>query len=210
MKDLSTYEAKYNLVAEFQKVANVKTSPDIQRLYIKLFSEEALEFNLNVHDYFFNRNEFKFLVESFDGVADMMVIQMGSHYHQVPSAVLMQNTVVNSIAYLATVVAKNLSNHKINMVNLVNEVFEEVMRSNMSKFCQDEEQAIASVDAYAREGLEVYYELFNDWYIIKSSKDQNNAKGELVPNEKILKAVTYTKPNIEPIIREHMIRGTIN
>lgn len=169
-----SYEDKYKHVAEFQVVAQVKTSAATQKLYIDLFHEEHKEFHDAIHDFFASKKQTD-LVEVFDGLADMMVIQMGCQYHKMHSAIYLQTIIVQAVSYTAATVVQVLPHAKFNMVDLTNEVFLEVAASNMSKFCTTEEDAIKSVENYTFKGIETYFELNDGFYSIKSSKTQTVA-----------------------------------
>lgn len=75
-----------------------------------------------------------------------------------------------------------------------NEDFNEVMNSNFSKFCYNEEQAQESVEAYAKgthpnkmgEVIECYYEKVDDYWIIKRKK-----------GKKVLKSIGFVEPNFK-------------
>lgn len=66
------------------------------------------------------------------------------------------------------------------------EAFDEVHRSNMSKACNTEADAKASVQKYADQGVEARYELLHGKYVIYRSADN-----------KILKGVHFSEPDLE-------------
>ena len=69
-------------------------------------------------------------------------------------------------------------------------LFEEVQRSNMSKACSSEEEAIATVNHYKeKDGTECYYrEEQGKWLIYRKS------------DNKTLKSIRYSPANLEKII----------
>jgi predicted HAD superfamily Cof-like phosphohydrolase len=69
-------------------------------------------------------------------------------------------------------------------------LFEEVQRSNMSKACKSEEEAIATVKHYKeKDGTECYYkEEAGKWLIYRKS------------DNKTLKSINYSPANLESII----------
>ncbi len=65
------------------------------------------------------------------------------------------------------------------------EAFAEVHRSNMSKACNTEAEAQASVNKYQQQGVEAHYKVVNGKYVIYRSHDH-----------KILKGVNFTPPSL--------------
>ncbi len=68
-------------------------------------------------------------------------------------------------------------------------LFNEVQRSNMSKACDDEQQAIETVAFYKEKGVEAYYEKSGDKYNVHRKSDQ-----------KVLKNKYYSKADLVGII----------
>lgn len=70
-------------------------------------------------------------------------------------------------------------------------VFNEVHRSNMTKFCANRTEAFATMKYYSKEeGIETYFqETDSGKYIVKRSHDN-----------KVLKNVKYVKPDIESVL----------
>lgn len=69
-------------------------------------------------------------------------------------------------------------------------LFEEVQRSNMSKACRSEEEAIATVEHYRKkDGTECYYHKEGDLWLIYRQSDN-----------KTLKSVNYSPANIAKIL----------
>jgi len=69
-------------------------------------------------------------------------------------------------------------------------IVREVMASNFSKFCTDEEEAKASVEAYAADGVESYYKQEKHLYIIHRKSDN-----------KILKSIKFFKPDFKSLMK---------
>ncbi|MDN5205585.1 nucleoside triphosphate pyrophosphohydrolase family protein [Fulvivirgaceae bacterium BMA10] len=69
------------------------------------------------------------------------------------------------------------------------ESFDEVHRSNMSKACEDEEQGEESIAKYKDQGVATRMEKVNGKIVIYRD-----------PDNKILKGVNYTPPNIKSIL----------
>lgn len=78
-----------------------------------------------------------------------------------------------------------------------NKMLAEVNESNMSKFCFNKEDAIASVDAYEDDNryVDVHYEKRGDAYVILGHK-----AGEEGGAYKILKGIHYREPNLEEMV----------
>lgn len=71
-----------------------------------------------------------------------------------------------------------------------NALFEEVQRSNMSKACTSEEEAIATVEHYLKkDGTECYYkEVAGKWLIYRKA------------DNKTIKSINYSPANLEGIV----------
>src|SRR6187551_340606 len=70
-------------------------------------------------------------------------------------------------------------------------LFEEVQRSNMSKACQSEEEAIATIEHYKKkDGTECYYHKEGELYLIYRKSDN-----------KTLKSVNYSPANLDKILK---------
>lgn len=73
---------------------------------------------------------------------------------------------------------------------LFKELFDEVQRSNMSKACDTEEDAVATVEYYAKEReTQAYYKQVDGRWMVYREGDH-----------KTLKSISYTPPNLEGII----------
>ena len=71
-------------------------------------------------------------------------------------------------------------------------LFEEVQRSNMSKACRSEDEALATVDHYLKkDGTECYYRQEGNLWLIYRKSDN-----------KTLKSVNYSPANLAKIINE--------
>lgn len=74
--------------------------------------------------------------------------------------------------------------------SLFKELFDEVQRSNMSKACDTEEDAVATVEYYAKEReTQAYYRQVDGKWMVYREGDH-----------KTLKSISYTPPNLEGII----------
>ena len=69
------------------------------------------------------------------------------------------------------------------------ELFDEVQRSNMSKACDTEDEAKATVELYKQKGTEGYYEKINGKYLVYR-------KGDL----KTLKSINYSPADLNTIL----------
>ena len=70
------------------------------------------------------------------------------------------------------------------------ELFDEVQRSNMSKACVSEEDAIKTVEHYKnRDNTECYYKQIDGYYLVYRKNDN-----------KTMKSVNYSPANIEGIL----------
>lgn len=70
-------------------------------------------------------------------------------------------------------------------------LFDEVQRSNMSKACTSEDQAIATVEHYEGKGTPCFYEKEGDLYLVFREGDR-----------KTLKSVAYSPANLKGILEK--------
>ena len=72
------------------------------------------------------------------------------------------------------------------------ELFDEVQRSNMSKACENQQEAISTLSHYKKkDGTEGYYKELNGKWIVYRNGD-----------DKILKSVNYSPASLKDIINE--------
>lgn len=72
---------------------------------------------------------------------------------------------------------------------LVEELFDEVQASNMSKLCQTLEEAEETVEAYTLEGVTTYTKAVGDFFAVTRLSD-----------DKVLKSINYKAPNLRAIL----------
>ncbi len=72
-----------------------------------------------------------------------------------------------------------------------NALFEEVQRSNMSKACKDESEAIATQAHYKAKGVESYYKEVDGKYLVFR-----------VGDDKTLKSINYSPADLKTIIEK--------
>lgn len=77
------------------------------------------------------------------------------------------------------------------MKDKFNELFEEVQRSNMSKACKNEGEAIATQEHYRAKGVESYYKEVDGLYLVFREGDN-----------KTLKSVNYSPADLKTIIEK--------
>lgn len=71
-----------------------------------------------------------------------------------------------------------------------NSLFEEVQRSNMSKACKTEEEAIATQEHYKTKGVQSYYKKVDGLYLVYREGDH-----------KTLKSVNYSPADLHSILK---------
>ncbi len=89
--------------------------------------------------------------------------------------------------------------HEFGMGNLFNELFAEVQRSNMTKFCNTIEEARMSVEAYKTKGVDTYFGLAENRF---DGKDRFVIYRQ--GDDKVLKGVHYEEPNIKGIYDKYL------
>ncbi len=75
------------------------------------------------------------------------------------------------------------------LANQFKALFEEVQRSNMSKACQSEEEAKATVEHYERQGVVCFYKEDGDRFLVYRKSDM-----------KTLKSIKYSPADLRSII----------
>lgn len=68
-------------------------------------------------------------------------------------------------------------------------IFTEIHRSNMSKACTTEGEALRTIDKYEKEGISCYYAKVGKHYVCYNRN-----------NDKVLKSVNYSKPDLFAIV----------
>lgn len=80
-------------------------------------------------------------------------------------------------------------------------VFEEVVRSNFSKFCQNQAEADATVKHYDDQlSVQVVYDQIEDFFVIRSDQDQTGSDGKQYRKDKILKSIHFSEPDFSHIV----------
>lgn len=80
---------------------------------------------------------------------------------------------------------------------LMDELFEEVHASNMSKVCKSEQEAIETSNYYHRQSppIPVYREKHGDFWVIARLSDR-----------KVLKSINWREPNLKTILERHGVK----
>lgn len=81
----------------------------------------------------------------------------------------------------------------------VEEDMAEVDRSNMSKFCADEDDLTETLMKYRDLGVYVYTEGEYPMLRVKSAKEQTGLDGKLYQAHKMLKSVSFSEPKFRPL-----------
>lgn len=163
-------------------------------------NEPAREHGIN-HLFFYDEEAKEFwdaekdndLIEKLDALGDMIFVAWGISHHlglEEPMAASQM-----SILY----VLDKLQLNRPFETSLA--VFEEVVRSNFSKFCKTEVEAQATVAHYAqRLGVKVSYRKVADFFVIRSDEDQTGSDGKAYRKNKILKSIYFSEPDFNQII----------
>jgi hypothetical protein len=168
-------------VLPFLKVTNMTQDPlNAFNRQQKAFKEEVKELAVAWHENDVN--------EVIDGVGDVYFVyltlevlaeQMGKRYMCGQSA--------HALGLIQAIGIE---------LEMLNNITQEVIDSNMSKFDKTEEQAVISKNAYLNKGIEVDYNLNQDtgYYYIYATKDQT-VGGKIIFKGKILKSTNFVEPN---------------
>lgn len=171
--------------ASWQTVAGNAPSQQHGINHLFFYDEEAKEFFDAYHE------EDK--TEQLDALGDMLFVAWGiTHHLNLPEPMAASQM---SILYV------------LDQMQLTNPfatsqaVFEEVVRSNFSKFCQDQAEAEATVAHYDENlGVKVVYDQVDDFFVIRSDQDQTGTDGKQYRKDKILKSVHFSEPDFSHIV----------
>lgn len=170
--------------AQWQTVAGNDVSHQNGVNHLFFYDEEAKEFFDAVQD-----ND---PVEMLDALGDMIFVAWGITHH----LQLDEPMAASQMSILYVLEKMKLAEPQ----RVATEVFEEVVRSNFSKFCQTEEEAQTTVQHYADKlSVEVAYKPVEDFFIIYSTQDQKGSDGKDYRANKILKSVNFSEPNFSEI-----------
>jgi predicted HAD superfamily Cof-like phosphohydrolase len=81
------------------------------------------------------------------------------------------------------------------MKDIFQEAFNEVQRSNMSKFCEVTSDARESVNKYYDKGVEAYYKKVGDLHVVYRIRDN-----------KILKGRHFTEPKLKALLKKNGVK----
>ena len=170
--------------ASWQTVAGNPPSQQNGINHLFFYDEEAKEFLDAYHE------EDK--TEQLDALGDMLFVAWGiTHHLNLPEPMAASQM---SILYVLD---------KMQLANpfaTSQAVFEEVVRSNFSKFCKNLAEAEATVKHYAEQlGVNVVYDQINDFFVIRSNQDQTGNDGKQYRKDKILKSVHFSEPDFSHI-----------
>ena len=121
----------------------------------------------------------------------------GSDLNEVHEKLLSCKTVTVKVMYLCDMLS--LLDKIVDDLDVFFAIVDNVTEGNFSKFCENEHDAIASVDDYVNDTRykDVYYEKIGDLYIIKGWEDSSETTGK----PKILKGIHFKEPTHENIIQ---------
>lgn len=204
------FNSQLKKVVQFARLMGIeKGNQQHIDLYVDLLQEEFNEFRLATRA----SDE----IEIRDGLADIWVIaaqlnmlcgwQSNSFYRMVEFTEI--GSGFEELSYVLSCNAKGIGpeNYCVNDVvgwcekyskcngyNLVNDL-DEVMRSNLSKFCDDELIMSESLDHWKSEGVNVYGKKIHGKYAIYAGE----GNGSDYPAGKLMKPLHYQKPNLAGI-----------
>lgn len=170
--------------ASWQTVAGNPPSQQNGINHLFFYDEEAKEFLDAYHE------EDK--TEQLDALGDMLFVAWGiTHHLKLPEPMAASQM---SILYVLD---------KMQLANpfaTSQAVFEEVVRSNFSKFCKNQAEAEATVKHYDEQlGVNVVYDQIDDFFVIRSNQDQIGVDGKQYRKDKILKSIHFSEPDFSHI-----------
>ncbi len=81
--------------------------------------------------------------------------------------------------------------HENGMGEVFDDAFNEVHRSNMSKFCVDNTEAFNTMNMYSEQGIPTYYDTAKNPIVVYRKEDS-----------KVLKSINYSPANLKPFINK--------
>ncbi len=170
--------------AQWHQVAGNDASQQHGINHLFFYDEEAKEF--------FDAFQEDDLTEQLDALGDMLFVAWGITHHLALSEPMAASQM--SILY----VLDKLQPQDPFAVSQA--VFEEVVRSNFSKFCPTEAKAQQTVQHYADTlDVDVRYDQVDDFFVIRCLADQTGRDGKLYRKDKILKSVDFFEPDFSHI-----------
>ncbi|BBP43498.1 hypothetical protein [Thiosulfativibrio zosterae] len=170
--------------ARWQTIAGNAPATQHAINHVFFYDEEAKEF--------WDAQSAQDLTEKLDALGDMIFVAWGIAHH------LQQTTPMVASQMSILYVLDQLQLKQPYEVSLA--VFQEVVRSNLSKFCQHEAEA-QQTQAFYKESLDVAvsYEKVDDFFVIRSTHDQTGIDGKAYRGGKILKSIHFSEPNFSHI-----------
>ena len=170
--------------ARWQTIAGNAPATQHALNHVFFYDEEAKEF--------WDAQAAQDSTEQLDALGDMIFVAWGIAHH------LQQATPMVASQMSILYVLGQLQLKRPFEVSLA--VFQEVVRSNLSKFCQNEAEAQQTQAFYKDSlGVEVGYEKVDDFFVIRSSYDQTGLDGKAYRGGKILKSIHFSEPNFSHI-----------
>lgn len=131
----------------------------------------------------------KSLRQAFDAVCDFdwmhnMVVHLSNGERSLEAA--NERILKAAVTQFGAVILKHLEQAK-----------KDVLDSNFSKLCPNENERDQTIKKYEAMGLEVESELIGDFWVVRSAKSQVDANGKDYGYRKALKAVGFFEPKFE-------------
>lgn len=170
--------------AAWQTVAGNSRSQQHGINHLFFYDEEAKEFFDAYHE--------DDKTEQLDALGDMLFVAWGITYH----LNLSEPMAASQMSILYVLDKMQLSNPFATS----QAVFEEVVRSNFSKFCKNQAEAEATVKHYDEQlSINVTYDQVDDFFVIRSHQDQTGSDGKEYRQDKILKSIHFSEPDFSHI-----------
>lgn len=171
--------------AKWQTVAGNTVTKQNGINHLFFYDEEAKEF----WDADLQNDE----IEKLDALGDMIFVAWGITHH----LELSEPMAATQMSILYVLEQLNLTKPYETSVA----VFNEVVRSNFSKFCKTEGEAKQTVLYYDKTlNVEVTYQAVEDFFIIRSNADQVGLDGNPYRKDKILKSIHFSEPCFKAIL----------
>jgi predicted HAD superfamily Cof-like phosphohydrolase len=183
------FKEEFEMVSQFQKTFDpiVDASGKTIKFRISLITEEGVD---EYSEAYIHQNRVKLV----DSVCDTLYVILGA-YIKVGIPFELSEDKSNEELYnefkhtLEYYLQKIYARIEFFGVYKWRDAFKEVHRSNMSKGCNTEREALDTINSYLVKGITTHHELINGTYVIYRAEDK-----------KVMKSINYSPAELAPFI----------
>jgi hypothetical protein len=182
-------DEQYDMVLEFQETFDPGIDTSNEKIKFRMFlihEEGTIEYN----NAFSEENR----VEVLDSICDTLYVILGAYIKLgIPLALTsdegnseLYNEFKHTLEHWLEKIDKRI---KFFGLKEWRDAFKEVHRSNMSKGCKTEREALDTINSYLIKGVITHHELINGTYVIYRTEDK-----------KVMKSINYSPAELAPFI----------